>query len=402
MITGNESLLRIAESGSELIPIFQKYGLGSFFEPSNLEKTGRYIKLASLLQARNIESAAFIDRLNHALVAPFHDAPDIQTPHEQLHFTAMLPCGLRNPFKEYFESVVTENPDKYPELNFLIEGNVNHELSYYPLLDSVTESKELPDIMLASDVNNFFHRPFVDRFIRKGLFCSYMPYTPNSYLEKAGFSDPNENYTMYTANLLVMAVDKSRLGNRDMPQNWTDLLNRDFKNDIIIRGEDDFFCNAVMLPYYKDHGIEAIRSLAGNIKGGMHPSEMVKLAGSGKPEGSTVYILPYFFAKRIHHKNVEIVWPSDGAIVSPVFMLIKREGLEKHRNLLDFLMSQETGEMLTGRHFPSIHPQVLAHSFPDNVKWLGWDFINEHDIGAVKNAMQKAFMEVWNTKRKNA
>jgi ABC-type Fe3+ transport system substrate-binding protein len=402
MITGNESLLQIAESGSELIPIFQKHGLGSYFEPSNLEKTGRYIKLSSLLHARNIESVGFIGQLNQALSEFFPEEYALKAPQEKLHFTAMLPCGLRNPFKEYFESVIQDNPGKYRELNFLIEGNVNHELSYYPLLDSITDSNELPDVIMASDVNNFFHRPFVERFINKGLFSAYMPFTPNPYLEKAGFADPKEHYTMYTANLLVMAVEKSMLENRDMPVKWADLLSRDFKNDIIIRGEDDFFCNAVMLPYYKDNGFEAVRALAANIKCGMHPSEMVKLAGTGKPECSTVYIMPYFFAKRIQNKHVEIVWPSDGAIISPVFMLVNKEGMEKHRDLLDFLMSKETGEMLTGRHFPSIHPKVSCEPFPDRVKWLGWDFIYGHDMGALKAKIQEAFMEVWNTKTKNA
>ena len=33
-----------------------------------------------------------------------------------------------------------------------MEGNVNHELSYYPLLDNITDENELPDVIMASDV----------------------------------------------------------------------------------------------------------------------------------------------------------------------------------------------------------------------------------------------------------
>jgi len=171
-----------------------------------------------------------------------------------------------------------------------------------------------------------------------------------------------------------------------------------FQNEIIMRGEDNFFCNAVMLPFFKDNGYEAIETLALNIKSGMHPAEMVKLAGTNKPEGGTVYIMPYFFAKRIQQKNVEIVWPKDGAIVSPVFMLIKKEKLNKHKPLLDFLFSKEVGEMLTGRSFPSIHPDVSNQVFPDEVKWLGWDFLRKYDIGELKNSIRDAFMNVWNLK----
>jgi ABC-type Fe3+ transport system substrate-binding protein len=323
---------------------------------------------------------------------------DLFKEQHNLHFAAMLPCGLRNPFKEYFESLITENPDKFNSLNYLIEGNVNHELSYYPLLDGITDCDELPDIILASDVNNFFHRPFLERFIQKGVFETYTPYSPNTYLEKTGYADPAGNFTMYTANMLIMVVDQLKLGDRKMPEKWDDILSPEFENDIIMRGEENFFCNAVMLPFFKDKGYAAIETLATNIKSGMHPAEMVKLAGTNKKEGAAIYIMPYFFSKRILNKNATIVWPQDGAIMSPVFLLVKKDKIEEHRTLLDFLMSKDTGNMLTGRYFPSTHPDVLHDSFPQAAKWLGWDFLTNHDIGQLKNDMRDVFLKVWNVK----
>jgi ABC-type Fe3+ transport system substrate-binding protein len=270
------------------------------------------------------------------------------------------------------------------------------------LLDSITDINELPDIIIASDVNNFFHKPFINKFIDNGIFTAYTPCEFNNYLEKVGFSDPNNNFTMFTTNLLVMAVDKERLGDRPIPKTWNDILDSSFRNEIVMRGEDDFFCNAVMLPFYKDGGNKAIETLAMNIKSGLHPAEMVKLAGTHKAEAATIYIMPYFFAKRIQNKQVEIVWPEDGAIVSPVFMLVKKDKVEKHKFLLNFLFSKETGEMLTGRYFPSIHPDISNSTFPEPVKWLGWDFLNKNDIGALKNDIRDTFMKVWDTKTEKA
>jgi ABC-type Fe3+ transport system substrate-binding protein len=400
MITGNENLQQIIEIDKNFIPFFEKHGLGNYFKPENLAKIGKYTRLNSLLISKKIEPGSFIATLNGLMSCSAQNKGDGSFHQEQLHFSAMLPCGLRNPFKEYFEAVVNGNIEPFADLNFLIEGNVNHELSYYPLLDSIAEINELPDVIIASDVNNFFHRPFISRFIEKGIFSTYAPYKPNNYLEKDGFADPNGNFTMFTSNLLVMVVDKQRLGNRPLPKIWNDLLDSNFRNDIVMRGEDDFFCNAVMLPFYKDGGKAAIEILAQNIKGGLHPAEMVKLAGTQKTGAATVYIMPYFFAKRIQNKQVEIVWPEDGAIVSPVFMLVKKEKIEKHQFLLDFLLSKETGELFTGRCFPSIHPEVSNEAFPDPVKWLGWDFLNTHDIGALKDDIRDTFMKVWNAKKK--
>ncbi len=399
MITGEENLMQIAELGSELITVFEKHGLGSYFKSENLNKIGKFMRLESLLKAKNIERERFIGMLNQIIEDKgIESSSDLMSIQSNLHFSAMLPCGLRNPFKEFFEGLILDNPEDYNSLNYLVEGNVNHELSYYPLLDSISDENELPDIILASDVNNFFHRPFIEKFVEKGVFQTYTPFTPNNYLEKAGFADPSGNFTMLTANMLIIVVDEDKLGDRKMPSKWSDLLDPSFKNEIIMRGEDNFFCNAVMLPFYKENGFDGIRIMAENIRAGMHPAEMVKLAGSNREEGGTIYIMPYFFAKRIKNKKARIIWPEDGAIVSPVFMLVKKDKIEKHQALLDFLVSKKTGEMFVGRYFPSINPDVSHSDFPIETSWLGWDFLTNNDIGKLKDEIREVFMEVWNSK----
>ncbi len=395
MITGNENLLQIAELNSDFIAVFEQHGLGKYFKSENLIKTGRFVRLSTLLKSNNINSEHFINTLNQS-ISEKQKISDKEN--ETLHFSAMLPCGLRNPFKEFTESYLEENKELFKDLNYMLEGNVNHELSYYPMLDNISDENELPDVIMASDINNFFHRPFINKFIEKDIFEAVEPYIPNKYLQKEGFADPNKNYTMYTANMLVIVVDKKKLGDRKIPKKWSDLLQPIFENSIIMRGEDDFFCNAVMLPFYKDHGFEAIKILANNIKGGMHPAEMVKLAESNDEKGVPIYIMPYFFAKRIKDKDVEIVWPEDGAIASPVFLLVKKKKKEQHKELLHFLFSKEVSELLKKRHFPAIHPDIDHKEFPKPVKWLGWDFLNNHYIGKLKEDIQDTFMEIWNKK----
>jgi len=396
MITGTENLLQLAEQSEKLIGVFEKQGLGSYFKPDNLSKIGRFTRLNTLLKSNNIDVELFITSLNNIIDEDEKVNKESNQHQEDLHFAAMLPCGLRNPFKEFVEAFLQKNKAEFKDLNYLIEGNVNHELSYYPLLDNIKDEDELPDIIVASDVNNFFHRPFMEQFIHNDIFETYEPYTPNFYLEKVAYADPEKHFTMFTANMLVMVVDKEKLGERKMPNKWEDLLDPSFENDVIMRGEEDFFCNAVMLPFYKDKGMESIKILAHNIKSGLHPAEMVKLAGSGKPECAAVYIMPYFFSKRIKSQKVEVVWPHDGAIASPVFLLAKKSKLNQHKLLLDFLLSKEMAEMLLGRFFPSIHPEADHQCLPQTVKWLGWDFLKQHNIGALKDEIRKEFMKVWN------
>jgi ABC-type Fe3+ transport system substrate-binding protein len=389
------NILTLAERYPELVAEFEKMGMGSYFKKDNLERIGRYTQLGTLLKTAKIDAHLFIQSLNKKIEAREQILTGEKTRIQPLmNLMAMLPCGLRNPFKEFLDAHLIENKTRYEGLKYQAEGNVNHELSYYPKLDKVQSISEMPDIMIASDVNNFFHRPFMERFVEKGYFQTFYPYIPNPYLEKCSYADPSGNFTMFTSNMLVMAVDKTKLGNASLPQKWEDILAPAFEQKIVMRGEDEFFCNAIMLPLFKDAGFDAIRAIAHNIKTGKHPSEMVKMAESGKEEAS-VYIMPYFFAKKIKSPNVELVWPTDGAITSPVFMLVKKEALDKHRALLNFLLSKEMGDMLVDRHFPSIHPDVDNSSFPAPVKWLGWDFLGKHDVGKLKNEIQDVFMAIW-------
>jgi ABC-type Fe3+ transport system substrate-binding protein len=388
MITESDNILSVAETAPSVIPIFEKHGMGNYFKPEALKKIGRYIKLETILKTSGIHVAQFIEVLNTAVE---NSGETMNAAHHELHFMAMLPCGLQSPFKELIETHINSHKELYRGMNYLVEGNLNHELSYYPLVDSFVSIDELPDIIIASDVNNFLHRPFIEKFIEKGLFEAYTPFTPHSYLADIGYPDPANHYSMLTANMLIMAVDKTRLGTHKMPQTWGDVLLPEFENDIIIRGEADFFCNAVMLPLYKDFGLDGIRLFARNVKDGRHPAEMVKLADANKPESATIYVMPYFFSKNIKNPNVEIVFPKDGAITSPVFMLVKKNAVEKHKRLLDFIVSKEMGELFVKRLFPSINPSVDNSPLPFTGKWIGWDFIRNNDLAMLKAEIQEVF-----------
>jgi ABC-type Fe3+ transport system substrate-binding protein len=81
-------------------------------------------------------------------------------------------------------------------------------------------------------------------------------------------------------------------------------------------------------------------------------------------------------------KSLEVVWPEDGAIISPIFMLAKADKRDKLQPIADFLASREVGETLTNRGlFPALNPEVenqLPESHP--WQWVGWEYLYSHDI----------------------
>jgi ABC-type Fe3+ transport system substrate-binding protein len=177
-----------------------------------------------------------------------------------------------------------------------------------------------------------------------------------------------------------------------MPESWLDILDVSFAGDLTLRGDTDFFCNAMFFPFMKSTGDEAIKKLGRNTAKGLHPSQMVKTLNSGNEGGTSIYAMPYSFALKVRDTNrFKIVFPVEGAIVSPVQMLVKKGTYIKHKPLIDYILSEEMAVVLAQSGFPAAHP-ASENKLPSNaLKWIGWDFIQKNDIKACKELMQQLF-----------
>jgi ABC-type Fe3+ transport system substrate-binding protein len=87
------------------------------------------------------------------------------------------------------------------------------------------------------------------------------------------------------------------------------------------------------------------------------------------------------------------VWPSDGAILSPIFMLAKKSRRDELQPIVDFLASRELGEILAHKGlFPSTHPEVDNRLEPGwAFNWLGWDYVKTRDVKSLIQHCQTLF-----------
>ena len=301
----------------------------------------------------------------------------------------LMPCGMATPFNQAIRRFLDSAPDHIASIATMLEGNVNHETSYYPAIVEAKNEGALPDILIASDVNDIFHRPFQERFLQDDTFVEYLPHGRNAFLDSQGFFDPHHRVTMLSANLLVIVADLRRLGNRPLPKSWQDLLDPIYQDSIALRGDGKFFCNAVLLPLYKHLGASAITRMSHNVCAGLHPAQMAKMAGNGKDDGPALFVMPFFFYDKIVDKSqVAMIWPTEGAIPSPVFMLLKQSHRHQYQPLVDFLVSQELGDLFASRGFPFCHPASHAELPSPKLFWVGWDYLNTADVGADKDTIQ--------------
>jgi ABC-type Fe3+ transport system substrate-binding protein len=106
--------------------------------------------------------------------------------------------------------------------------------------------------------------------------------------------------------------------------------------------------------------------------------------------------MPYFFTRMARPGSpMQAVWPEDGAIISPIFLLAKASGGEDLQRVVDFFCSKEVGEVLAVKGlFPSTHPEVDNGLAPDaKFSWLSWDWIEQTDIAAAIKECEQLFDE---------
>lgn len=305
---------------------------------------------------------------------------------------ALLPCGLRNPFKSALYSKFTEYVNDIGESEkLIIDGNLNYEKTFYDSIEQMDNLNELPDILITSDINSFYHKGFLSKYLNTSYFESFQINLNSSY-KQVGYNHPEGLFVMLPSNVLVIVGDTEKIEKTQTPAKWKDLLHKQWRGRIALRGDKDFFCNAVFFPIVKNYGMESLIQLAQNTGVGLHPSQMAKMMNSNNTGDISLYVMPYTFYKNIKDKErFKLIWPEEGAIVSPVQMLVKKGTYDNNKEIVDYIMSDEMINLMLSIGFP-INNQA------DSMKlnWLGWDYIYSQDICQDKIDMQKLFFDWYN------
>lgn len=396
------TLNHILTSHPETLPVFANAGLEMVADEGLRASFGAVVTLRTLLKARDINSVLFCRQLDEAIGGAARTARKQAVPAaagSPLNLFALLPCPLKVPIEEAFEAYLdTLPPGLRTSLTYCLEGNANHDVDYYALVDHFESIDDMPDIIVTPGFNSFFHRSFVESFIKPGLFTSVSTFGGDRHLARMGVTDPQGHYTMLAMNLLVMVADHARLGDRPAPETWKDILEPAYRKSVAIRGNrDGTFCETLLLTIHKDFGESGLSRLGKNVRYGWHPSQMVKAATTRSTDAPAVSVMPYFFARHLQgREGISIIWPKDGALVSPVTMLVKTGKRELLQSLVDFLTSAQVAGICAGASFPAVHPEV-DNRLPDDAvfKWIGWEYVQDNDIKSLLTGINATFYQAF-------
>jgi len=403
MIDSDATLFDITEKYPETVPVFTSNGFPQMADKVKREAFAKTISLRSALLLKQMDPEAYIrlleeavNRKNNSADITLGDAPG-NGDSKNLNVVGLLPCPVRLPLMERWNDFLKKRTEDGLE-------PVNHELKAASMglgwveenIDGVDNHLELPDLFISAGFDMFFDKRKIGRFREKGAFRDISGYEKfNPDFDGLNLRDPEGQYSIISVVPAVFLVNTDELGDRPVPETWEDILSPIYEKNVSLPvGDFDLF-NGILLNILKKYGDEGVRALGRSLLESLHPSQMVK-SEKKKQNKPAITIMPYFFTKMVKEgSSLKAVWPKDGAIISPIFMLAKTAEKERLQPVVDFFASREIGDVLANQGlFPSTHPEVdngLGETSP--FMWLGWDYISSNDLSELIAHCEKLFNE---------
>lgn len=391
------TIRQILERYPETKPVFINNGFPIFADDGILQELGSLLKLKTALKSKDLNADVFItllqDKIDETGRYRSLEAHHTGGSNGRLNLLTLLPCPLKIPLQSELAFILDElQRQQGREFNYSIDISANKHMNYADYLKYFEDPDELPDVILTTGYD-IFHQNFIERFVKGGVFANLSKRTLNPRLAEAGITDPEGFFTVIAVNTLVMVVDKKRLGDLEMPKVWSDILKPSYQKQVVMRGHGDIFCDVLQLNFYKDFGDAGLTALAGAVKYGLHPAQMVKELSSNRSDIPPVHIMPRFFAETLRsRKNIEIIWPEDGAMAYPVSLLIKAEKLPEMQQLADYLTGQEFARICDEAFFPAAYSDGSRLPVTAKFKWTGWEFIKNCNIEKLIEQLNDKFL----------
>ena len=306
---------------------------------------------------------------------------------------ASFPCPLKVPMEMALQNLLEEMRRNGMKLKSSLDAC--NQLKYNDAAGDLENLEDLPEVIVTSGINGFLSHAFRKRFLETGAFHRWPEQQVNPRLATLELDDPDRHYRVIATNLFILAVDKSRIGSLPLPRSWADLLAPEYAGSTALCAHGDRFNESVLVGLHELYGDEGLRRFGRTVRYGMHPAQFVKHLGSGKSETPAIAIIPLFFAKTARNQDeLAIVWPEDGALASPLFMMVKERSKDRLKELAHFFTGPDVSAICDGAFFPALHPKASS-AIPENapIRWLRWPYRKHHDAAE----LQSHSMEVFHT-----
>lgn len=388
MIDLQKTILDLTTEQPEILEFLINNGFEQLSNPLILKSMGASMTLDRALKLRKINAELFTQKLDQYL-AQMAENPDFtkkgaKDGRGDVDIKGVLPCPIHMPLRDAI-TAFTEKLQAEEEISITMDlRSANLGISWIA---------DEPDIITSAGFEFFFSKEMKEKYLEPGIYSGGgYPVDPDFARRGADLADPNGHYHIMGVVPAIFIVNKKALNGREMPRAWKDLLKPEYAASVAIPHGDLDLYNAITLTIMSHYGEEGIRALGRATAEDLHPSQMT--ASKAARPLPLVNVAPYFFSLMVNDPNLEVVWPEDGAIVSPIFM-IARTGNEKVKKITDYLCSAEVAELFShSGKFPATRPGTDNHLTEDQkMLFPGWDFLNSVDVEEVLERSDRIFRE---------
>ncbi|MDR2303345.1 MAG: ABC transporter substrate-binding protein [Treponema sp.] len=312
-------------------------------------------------------------------------------------FFAELPCPMKQRFRDAYDAFekqyFKETGQRFS--SFVPSGRPGEHVEKAMTLQDIKSAKTLdaiPDMVICYALDVFSRRDFIEKYIKPGYFEKALDTEGLSFINQNEFDDPYSSFNSIGFFPQIVLVDKKQLGNRPVPVSLESLMDPVYEKSIVIPSLDTDISTMLLHHIYQNYREAGLDRIEKNIRGSLGNTDVAKIAGTGN-SNAAVYLVPWVFARgAAGQEHTEIVWPSEGALVEPMVLMIKKNRRKETDALLNFLLSPEVSQIFAENFFISVDPEADTRiPAGGKIKWLGWDYIYNNDITAIQNMLTERF-----------
>lgn len=394
--SAGDSLYDITDKYPVTLKVFIANGFNQLADETKRETFGKALQLDIALMMRQIDLESFTLLLEQAIEGVSQQLNHAKNGSASISMKGLLPCPVRLPLQESLDAFITSKTAAgvtvIADLKAASMGLdwIKEEVAAAQSVD------DLDDIYLSAGFDMFFEQEYFGRFVSSSQFNdpiqwkSVNPLFDNPALR---LKDPKGRYGIIAVVPAVFLVNTEMLGDRPIPLSWKQLLDPMYERSVSLPVADFDLFNAILLTLDNTYGSEAVAAMGRNMLQSLHPAQMVK-SERMKESKPAITIMPNFFTKMVREGSaMKAIWPSDGAIISPIFMISKSKRNQHVQDLANLLSGIEAAETLAHQGlFPCLHPDI-DNRLPagSSFMWLGWDYIDNHNLNQQFSACQAIF-----------
>lgn len=305
---------------------------------------------------------------------------------------AIMPCPLKVRFKSEFQMFIDQvnslgaTPIYCPTI---LDGSPKNVEA---LMKSAVHESELPEVLVTTSFGTIFSERFKKQFLETGIYegvtkDEFFAALPDEY--KRVSKQYNIGFLAFGSWSLI--CDMSLATDMIFPRSWTDLAKPEFKNLLSIHGYQGKASGTSLLLVLKERlGPQAINCFAQNIKEIKHFAEIIKRIDSTDEDRTPFNILPNAASVQMpSRKRATMLEFSDGPLMAPLMIFVKKSKRAESQDVLDFFWSQTFREVLERGDFfmPNQMDWTQNYTFPS------WDFLASQDFDELSESLNAEFSQ---------